>query len=96
MVETNGVSQIVLFESSDGEVNLEVAIDVGEDEIWLNRSQMALLFDRDVKTIGKHIANALKEELDGSQKPVVANLRQLLLTENHTRSNTTTSMSSSR
>ncbi len=72
MVETNGVSQIVLFESSDGEVNLEVAIDVGEDEIWLNRSQMALLFDRDVKTIGKHIANALKEELDGSQKPVVA------------------------
>lgn len=28
------------------------------------------LFDRDVKTIGKHINNALKEELDNS---VVAN-----------------------
>ncbi|MDE5848159.1 MAG: virulence RhuM family protein [Muribaculaceae bacterium] len=27
---------------------------------------MALLFDRDVKTIGKHIANALKEEPEGS------------------------------
>ncbi len=25
----------------------------------------ALLFDRDVKTIGKHINNALKEELEG-------------------------------
>ena len=38
--------------------------------VWLNRQQMADLFDRDVKTIGKHINNALKEELDNS---VVAN-----------------------
>ena len=29
----------------------------------LNRQQLAMLFDRDVKTIGKHINNALKEEL---------------------------------
>ena len=29
-----------------------------------SRNQMAELFDRDVKTIGKHINNALKEELD--------------------------------
>ena len=35
-----------------------------EDEtVWLNRNQMSELFDRDVKTIGKHINNALKEEL---------------------------------
>ena len=34
------------------------------------RQQMALLFGRDVKTIGKHINNALKEELAG--EPVVA------------------------
>ena len=33
---------------------------------WLTRAQMADLFDRDVKTIGKHINNALKEELDNS------------------------------
>lgn len=51
---------------------MDVAIDAGKDEIWLNRSQMSLLFDRDVKTIGKHIANALKEELEDSPKPVVA------------------------
>ena len=37
----------------------------------INRNQLALLFDRDVKTIGKHINNALKEELDGLS--VVAN-----------------------
>lgn len=51
---------------------MDVAVDVGKDEIWLNRSQMSLLFDRDVKTIGKHIANALKEELENSPKPTVA------------------------
>ena len=33
--------------------------------MWLNRNQIATLFDRDVKTIGKHINNALKEELEG-------------------------------
>lgn len=60
MSEAASTSNIVLFESSDGEVRLDVAVDAGKDEIWLNRSQMSLLFGRDVKTIGKHIANALK------------------------------------
>ena len=72
MSEAASTSNIVLFESSDGEVRLDVAVDVGKDEIWLNRSQMSLLFDRDVKTIGKNIANALKEELENSPKPTVA------------------------
>ena len=72
MSEAASTSNIVLFESSDGEVRLDVAVDAGKDESWLNRSQMSLLFDRDVKTIGKHIANALKEELENSPKPTVA------------------------
>ena len=72
MSEAASTSNIVLFESSDGEVRLDVAVDVGKDEIWLNRSQMSLLFDRDGKPIGKHIANALKEELENSPKPTVA------------------------
>ena len=38
------------------------------ETVWLNRQQLSILFDRDVKTIGKHINNALKEEL----YPVVA------------------------
>lgn len=37
-----------------------------EEAIWLNRQQMSLLFDRDVKTIGKHIQAALREELEDS------------------------------
>jgi hypothetical protein len=40
---------------------LEVRLE--DETVWLNRQQIAQLFDRDVKTIGKHISNALKEEL---------------------------------
>ncbi len=72
MSEAASTSNLVLFESSDGEVKLDVTVDTHDEEVWLNRSQMALLFDRDVKTIGKHIANALKEELADAGKPVVA------------------------
>lgn len=72
MPKTTGGTQIVLFESSDGAVELDVTVDASKDEVWLNRNQMALLFDRDVKTIGKHISNALKEELDDSSDSTVA------------------------
>lgn len=53
-----------------GELVIPVLIDDCAETVWLNRLQMADLFGRDVKTIGKHINNALKEELDDS---VVAN-----------------------
>ena len=54
------MNEIILFENQ--EVKLEV--NLKDETVWLNRSQIAELFDRDVKTIGKHINNALKEELD--------------------------------
>ncbi|MGN0720377.1 MAG: RhuM family protein [Anaerovoracaceae bacterium] len=57
-------NEIVLFETEDKAVRLEVP--VNEENVWLNRQQMAELFDRDIKTIGKHINNALHEELDFS------------------------------
>ena len=52
-------NEIILFENQG--VKLEV--NLKDDTVWLNREQLAKLFDRDVKTIGKHINNALKEEL---------------------------------
>ncbi len=55
-------NQIVLYQSEDGMTQLDVKLE-GET-VWLNRQQMAELFGRDVKTIGKHINNALKEELN--------------------------------
>lgn len=55
-------NEIILFENQD--VKLEV--NMKDDTVWLNREQLAMLFDRDIKTIGKHINNALNEELDNS------------------------------
>ena len=57
-------NEIVIFETEDKLITLPVAVE--NETVWLNRNQMAELFDRDVKTIGKHINNALKEELDNS------------------------------
>lgn len=62
-------NEIVIFETEDKMITIPVA--VGNETVWLNRNQMAELFDRDVKTIGKHINNALKEELE-SDKTTVA------------------------
>jgi len=56
------MNEIVLFETDDKAITLSVPVE--QETVWLNRNQMAELFDRDVKTIGKHINNALKEELD--------------------------------
>ena len=50
----------------DGELELAVEVSQDMETVWLNRQQLSKLFDRDIKTIGKHINNALKEELDSS------------------------------
>ena len=52
-------NEIILFENQG--VKLEV--NLKDETVWLNREQMAKLFGRDIKTIGKHINNALKDEL---------------------------------
>lgn len=59
--------EIILYQL-DESVKLEVRIE--DETVWLNRQQLAELFSRDIKTIGKHINNALSEELDAM--PVVA------------------------
>ena len=51
--------EILLYQNRDGQIQLEVNIQ--EETVWLNRNQMAVLFERDVKTIGKHINNIFKE-----------------------------------
>ena len=61
-MKNNG--EIILYQP-DKEVKLEVRIE--DETVWLNRQQLSELFNRDVKTIGKHVNNALKEELAGWQ-----------------------------
>lgn len=65
-------NEIVLFESSDGKTTIPVEVDYSNNEVWLSRRQLAELFGRDVKTIGKHINNAASEELSGQANRVVA------------------------
>ena len=55
-------NEIILFENQ--EVKLEV--NMKDETVWLNANQLSKLFDRDSKTIRKHINNALNEELDDS------------------------------
>ena len=65
-------NEIILFENQ--EVKLEV--NMKDETVWLTQTQMAQLFDRDVKTISKHIKNAFEEELDrksNSQKMQIPN-----------------------
>ncbi|MBO5194896.1 MAG: virulence RhuM family protein [Bacteroidales bacterium] len=55
-----GGGEIILYQP-DEVIRLEVRLE--NNSVWLNRLQLAELFGRDVKTIGKHINIALKEEL---------------------------------
>ncbi len=57
-------NEVIIYK--DGALELPVEVTPDKETVWLNRKQIAILFDRDVKTIGKHINNALKEELDYS------------------------------
>lgn len=61
-------NQIILYSPNES-ISLEVRLE--NETVWLNRQQIAQLFGRDIKTIGKHINNALREEL--SNCSVVAN-----------------------
>ena len=60
--------EIILYHPEN---TLEIEVRLEDETVWLNRHQMAELFKRDIKTIGKHINNALKEELKNLS--VVAN-----------------------
>ena len=52
-----------IYVADDGRSNIRVQFE--NDSVWLNRQQLSELFDRDVKTLGKHINNVFKEgELD--------------------------------
>ena len=52
--------ELIKFE--DGDFSLDVNVSPNKETVWLNRIELSMLFDRDVKTIGKHINNILKEE----------------------------------
>jgi len=60
---TENRGEIIIYRAEDNTVQLDVRME--NETVWLTASQMAELFGRDVKTIRKHINNALHEELAG-------------------------------
>jgi hypothetical protein len=57
------MNEIFIYQTFDNQTQIEVNFD--GDTVWLNRQQLAQLFDRDIKTIGKHINNVfIENELD--------------------------------
>lgn len=78
MISVN--NEIVVFK--DNEIELNVNLSAEENTVWLNANQMALLFDKDEKTIRKHINNVFRDkELDennNTQKMRVVGVKQLV------------------
>lgn len=59
----NNEQNILIYQNNEGNIKLDVSLQ--NETVWINRQQMASLFGRDVKTIGKHINNVFDEgELD--------------------------------
>ena len=66
MTEQQAKLQIDIFQTPDGETQIEVRFD--HDTIWLSQAQMAQLFDKDSDTIGIHLKNIFKtNELEESR-----------------------------
>lgn len=71
-------NEILLFEASDKSITLPVKIE--QETVWLSANQMAVLFDRDEKTVRKHINNVFSEDevekVNNTQKMRVDGVKQ--------------------
>ncbi len=65
----NSDLSVIVFH--DGELQLDVSVCPEENTVWLNRMQISMLFDRDIKTIGRHI-NTIFQEKELDKEAVVA------------------------
>jgi hypothetical protein len=52
-------NEIILYQAKDLTTRIEVQVE--NESVWLNRNQISTLFNRDIKTIGKHINNVFSE-----------------------------------
>ena len=57
---TTPQNQITIYQSSDGNVQLEVTLE--QETVWLSQRQLSALFDKDIRTINEHIHNVFAEQ----------------------------------
>ena len=73
-------NEIIIFETEDNQIKLEVNVE--SETVWLSANQMALLFERDEKTIRKHINNVFSEsevdKINNTQNMRVEGVKQLV------------------
>jgi len=73
-------AELVIYESKDGNIKLDVNLE--NETVWLSANQMALIFDRDVKVIRKHINNVFNdgelERENNTQKMRVDGVKQIV------------------
>lgn len=72
--------KIIIYQTDDGQTSIDVKLE--NETVWLSANQMATLFDRDEKTIRKHVNNVFSEgelekennthflRVDGVKQPV--------------------------
>ena len=62
-MEDQNKGEIIMYQTEDGLTEIQTTL--VDDTVWLNRAQMAELFQRDRSVIGRHIKNVFEEgELD--------------------------------
>lgn len=80
-MELKKENEVILFKA--GELELQVPVSQDKETVWLSSNQMALLFERDEKTIRKHVNNIFKDnEVDfnnNTQKKRVDGVKQLVV-----------------
>jgi hypothetical protein len=59
-IEKMPENEIILYQT-DNQNNPQLEVRIEDETVWLNRQQISDLFNRDVKTIGKHINNVFSE-----------------------------------
>ena len=76
------LSEMIIFQTEDREVSIDVRFDAAAETVWLSANQMAALFGRDEKTVRKHINHVFEEgeiaarnntqkmRVDGVKQPV--------------------------
>ena len=56
----NNQNPIEIYQAQDGTTQVEVRFE--NDTVWLSQAQMAMLFDKDIRTINEHITNIFGDE----------------------------------
>ena len=59
IIEEEGIGGIVLYQTPDGQTNLEVKLE--NETVWLTQAQMAMLFETTKQNVSFHITNLFKE-----------------------------------